>query len=150
MEEIYEYLGYILIAILLYLIVKHIYELTFKSKEGFMGIFKGDGKKGKQLQISEIDTIRNLEENIKHIQEDTDKSIKQLDLTNNRKYWEKLIIAMEDRINCASLQSVASLASAIKADPENEKLLSIIGNLNELNKYKETLKENMKDLDGLK
>ena len=47
MEEIYEYLGYILIAILLYLIVKHIYELTSKSKEGFMGIFKGDGKKGK-------------------------------------------------------------------------------------------------------
>ena len=148
MEEIYEYLGYILIAILLYLIVKHIYELTSKSKEGFMGIFKGDGKKGKQP--SENETITQLEENIKHIQEDTDKSIKQLDLVKNRKYWEQMIIAMEDRINCASLQSVASLASAIKADPENEKLLSVIGNLNELNKYKETLKENMKNLDGLK
>ena len=148
MEEIYEYLGYILIAILLYLIVKHIFELTSKSKEGFMGIFKGDGKKGKQS--SETVTIIQLEENIKHIQEDTDKSIKQLDLVKNRKYWEQMIIAMEDRINCASLQSVASLASAIKADPENEKLLSIIGNLNELNKNKETLKENMKYLDGLK
>ena len=148
MEEIYEYLGYILIAILLYLIGKHIYELTSKSKEGFMGIFKGDGKKSKQP--SENETITQLEENIKHIQEDTDKSIKQLDLVKNRKYWEQMIIAMEDRINCASLQSVASLASAIKADPENEKLLSVIGNLNELNKYKETLKENMKYLDGLK
>ena len=66
MEEIYEYLGYILIAILLYLIVKHIYELTSKSKEGFMGIFKGDSKKGKQP--SENETITQLEENIKHIQ----------------------------------------------------------------------------------
>jgi len=38
----------------------------------------------------------------------------------------------------------------IKADPENEKLLSILGNLNELNKYKDTLRDNMKYLDGLK
>jgi len=148
MEEIYEYLGYILIAILLYLIVKHIFEIRYKSQEGFMGIFKGDGKKSKQP--TENDTITQLEENIKHIQEDTNKSIKELDLMKNRKYWEQMIIAMEDRINCASLQSVASLASMIKSDPENEKLLSIIGNLNELNKYKETLKENMKYLDGLK
>lgn len=148
MEEIYEYLGYILIAILLYLICKHIFETRFRAKEGFMGIFKGDGKKGKST--TENDTITQLEENIKNIQDDTHKSIKQLDLTKNRKFWEQMIIAMEDRINCASLQSVASLASMIKSDPENEKLLSVIGNLNELNKYKETLKENMKYLDGLK
>jgi hypothetical protein len=38
----------------------------------------------------------------------------------------------------------------IKADPENEKLITIVGRFNELNKYKETLKENMKYLDGLK
>ena len=133
------------------------YETTLIDNSTIMGdwksnkvsdYIKGDGKKGKQS--SETVTIIQLEENIKHIQEDTDKSIKQLDLVKNRKYWEQMIIAMEDRINCASLQSVASLASAIKADPENEKLLSVIGNLNELNKYKETLKENMKYLDGLK
>jgi hypothetical protein len=71
-------------------------------------------------------------------------------LTKNRKYWEDLIIAMEDRISSVSLQSVATLASMIKTDTENEKLIQIVGNLNELNKYRDTLKENMKYLDGLK
>jgi len=63
---------------------------------------------------------------------------------------EELIVAMEDRINSVSLQSVSTLASMIKIDPENEKLIKIVGNLNELTKYTETLKENMKYLDGLK
>ena len=57
---------------------------------------------------------------------------------------------MEDRISSVSLQSVATLASMIKTDTENEKLIQIVGNLNELNKYRDTLKENMKYLDGLK
>jgi hypothetical protein len=57
---------------------------------------------------------------------------------------------MEDRTNSVSLQSVATIASMIKTDTDNEKLIKIVGNLNELNKYRDTLKENMKYLDGLK
>jgi len=149
MEDLYTYLGYILIAILLYLIGKTILAKRLSlslSKEGFMGLFKVDDKNNQEKD----DTISDLETHIKYLQDDTTKSIEQLNLSKNRKLWEELIIAMEDRINCASLQSVASVASMIKADPENEKLLSILGNLNELNKYKDTLRDNMKYLDGLK
>ena len=91
-----------------------------------------------------------MEENIKNIQDATNKSLEAMNLTKNRKYWEDLIIAMEDRINSASLQSVETIASMIKTDQENENLIKIVGNLNELNKYRDTLKENMKYLDGLK
>jgi|AntAceMinimDraft_18_1070375.scaffolds.fasta_scaffold04394_6 hypothetical protein len=149
MEDLYTYLGYILIAILLYLIGKTILAKRLSlslSKEGFMGLFKEDEKNKQEKN----DTISELKTHIKYLQDDTTKSIEQLNLSKNRKLWEELIIAMEDRINCASLQSVASVASMIKADPENEKLLSILGNLNELNKYKDTLRDNMKYLDGLK
>ena len=117
------------------------------SKEGFMGLFKETSETKKQ---EEWDSVSAIEENIKNIQDATSKTIEQMNLVKNRKNWEELIVAMEDRINSASLVSVATLASMIKADPENEKLITIVGSLNELNKYKETLKENMKYLDGLK
>ena len=117
------------------------------SKEGFMGLFKQTSETKKQ---EELDSVSAIEENIINIQDATSKTIEQMNLVKNRKNWEELIVAMEDRINSASLQSVATLAYMIKADPENEKLITIVGSLNELNKYKETLKENMKYLDGLK
>jgi hypothetical protein len=149
MDEMYTYLGYLLIAILIHLILKTIYERSSVSKEGFMGLFtKMASEKG--TQPSDIDLVKNMEENIKNIQEATNKSLEMMKLTKNRKYWEDLIIAMEDRISSVSLQSVATLASMIKSDTENEKLIQIVGNLNELNKYRDTLKENMKYLDGLK
>jgi hypothetical protein len=149
MDEMYTYLGYLLIAILIHLILKTIYERSSVSKEGFMGLFtKMTSEKG--AKPSDIDIVKNMEENIKNIQEATNKSLEMMKLTKNRKYWEDLIIAMEDRISSVSLQSVATLASMIKTDTENEKLIQIVGNLNELNKYRDTLKENMKYLDGLK
>jgi len=147
MDELYTYLGYILIAILFYLIMKTIFNKKSMSKEGFMGLFKETSETKKQ---EELDSVSAIEENIKNIQDATSKTSEQMNLVKNRKNWEELIVAMEDRINSASLQSVATLASMIKADPENEKLITIVGSLNELNKYKETLKENMKYLDGLK
>lgn len=147
MEELYTYLGYILIAILFYLIMKTIFNKKSMSKEGFMGLFKETSETKNQ---EELDSVIAIEENIKNIQDATSKTIEQMNLVKNRKNWEELIVAMEDRINSASLQSVATLASMIKADPENEKLITIVGRFNELNKYKETLKENMKYLDGLK
>lgn len=147
MDELYTYLGYILIAILFYLILKTIFNRKSMSKEGFTGLFKETSETKK---TEELESVSAIEENIKSIQHATSKTIEQMNLVKNRKNWEELIVAMEDRINSASLQSVATLASMIKADPENEKLITIVGRFNELNKYKETLKENMKYLDGLK
>jgi hypothetical protein len=149
MDDLYTYLGYLLIAILIHLILKTIYERSSVSKEGFMGLFTKMSNE-KNTKPEEIDLVKNMEENIKNIQDATNKSIEMMNLTKNRKYWEDLIIAMEDRISSFSLQSVATMASMIKTDQENEKLIKIVGNLNELNKYRDTLKENMKYLDGLK
>ena len=151
MDDLYTYLGYLLIAILVHLILKTIYERTSVSKEGFMGLFtKMTREKGTKSSDTDIDLVKNMEENIKNIQDATNKSIEMMNLTKTRKYWEDLIIAMEDRINSASLQSIETMASMIKTDTDNEKLIKIVGNLNELNKYRDTLKENMKYLDGLK
>jgi len=148
MEEVYTYLGYILIAILVYLIMKTIVEKRGGKKEGFMGLFK-DTEEDSKTEV-ENETVAKLEENIKNLQEATDKTTSQLNLDKNRKNWEELIVAMEDRINSVSLQSVSSLADMIKEDPDNSKLLIIMDKLNTFTKYRETLKENMKYLDGLK
>ena len=148
MEEVYTYLGYILIAILVYLIMKTIVEKRGGKKEGFMGLFK-DTEEDSKTEV-ENETVAKLEENIKNLQEATDKTTSQLNLAKNRKNWEELIVAMEDRINSVSLQSVSSLADMIKEDTDNSKLLIIMDKLNTFTKYRETLKENMKYLDGLK
>lgn len=148
MEEVYTYLGYILIAILVYLIMKTIIEKRGGKKEGFMGLFK-DTEEDSKTEV-ENETVAKLEENIKNLQEATDKTTSQLNLDKNRKNWEELIVAMEDRINSVSLQSVSSLADMIKEDPDNSKLLIIMDKLNTFTKYRETLKENMNYLDGLK
>ena len=131
MDDLYTYLGYLLIAILVHLILKTIYERTSVSKEGFMGLFtKMTREKGTKSSDTDIDLVKNMEENIKNIQDATNKSIEMMNLTKTRKYWEDLIIAMEDRINSASLQSIETMASMIKTDTDNEKLIKIVGNLN--------------------
>ena len=113
-----------------------------------MVLFK-DTEEDSKTEV-ENETVAKLEENIKNLQEATDKTTSQLNLDKNRKNWEELIVAMEDRINSVSLQSVSSLADMIKEDPDNSKLLIIMDKLNTFTKYRETLKENMKYLDGLK
>jgi len=148
MEEIYTYLGYILIAILVYLIMKTIVEKRGGKKEGFMGLFK-DTTEDSKTEV-ENETITKLEENIKNLQDATNKTTAQLGLDKTRKYWEEMIVAMEDRINSVSLQSVSSLADMIKQDSDNSKLVTIMDKLNTFTKYRETLKDNMKYLDGLK
>ena len=149
MDELYTYLGYTLIAVLLHLILKTLYEKSSsRPKEGFLGLFNTTSKPKKEEVDEEL--VKNMEENIKNVQNATSKTIEKMNLAKNRKYWEEVIIAMEDRIDSVSLESVATLASIIKTDPKNENVVKMVGNLNELSKYKETLKENMKYLDGLK
>ena len=58
-----------------------------------------------------------------------------MNLVKYRSHWEDLIVAMEDRMNY---------------NPNDKSIVQIIEKLNTLNKYRETLKENMKYLDGLK
>jgi hypothetical protein len=113
-----------------------------------MGLFK-DTKEDSKTEV-ENETVTKLEENIKNLQDATDKTNKQLDLGKTRKYWEEMIVAMEDRINSVSLQAVSSLADMIKDDPDDSKLVTIMDKLNTFTKYRDTLKENMKYLDGLK
>ena len=132
----------------MYLILKTIINKRDGNKEGFMGLFK-DTKEDSKTEV-ENETVTKLEENIKNLQDATDKSNKQLDLGKTRKQWEEMIVAMEDRINSVSLQSVSSLADMIKDDPDNSKLVTIMDKLNTFTKYRDTLKENMKYLDGLK
>ena len=85
MDEMYTYLGYLLIAILIHLILKTIYERSSVSKEGFMGLFtKMTGEKGTKLSDADTDLVKNMEDNIKNIQDATNKSIELMNLTKNR------------------------------------------------------------------
>ena len=159
-DELYSYLGYAIIAILIFLIMKII---TKKNQpEGFMGLFEGtnntdstsstDSKESsteKETDNSDDPAVQRIEQNVKDIQDATNKTIEQMNLVKYRKNWEDLIVAMEDRINSVSLQSLSILAAMIKTNPNDENLIKVITKLNEFNKYKTTLKENMEYLDGL-
>jgi hypothetical protein len=148
-DEIFSYLGYILIAILLFLILKTI--ITPKEPEGFMGFFEGTTESTSNTSSDSDDpAVKKIEQNVKDIQDATNKTLEHMNLVKYRKNWESLIVTVEDRINSVSLQSLAAMASMLKANPTDDKIIKTIAKLNELNKYKTTLKENMVYLDGLK
>jgi len=157
-DELYSYLGYAIIAVLIFLILKTI--MKKNQPEGFMGLFEGTGETKEDATKTADDTddtddtddpaVKRIEQNVKEIQDATNKTIEQMNLVKYRKNWEELIVAMEDRINSVSLQSLAVMAAMLKANPNDDKLIKVITKLNEFNKYKTTLKENMDYLDGLK
>ena len=151
-DELYSYLGYVIIAILIFLILKTI--MKKNQPEGFMGLCEGTdettAEETEATDVSDDPAVKRIEQNVKEIQDATNKTIEQMNLVKYRKNWEDLIVAMEDRINSVSLQSLAIMAAMIKANPNDEKLIKVITRLNEFNKYKTTLKENMEYLDGLK
>ena len=154
-DELYSYLGYAIIAVLIFLILKTI--MKKNQPEGFMGLFEGTDETKEDTKKTEDDTddtddpaVKRIDHNVKEIQDATNKTIEQMNLVKYRKNWEDLIVAMEDRINSVSLQSLSIMAAMIKANPNDEKLIKVITRLNEFNKYKTTLKENMEYLDGLK
>ena len=151
-DELYSYLGYAIIAILIFLILKTI--MKKNQPEGFMGLFEGTdettAEEKEATDVSDDPAVKRIEQNVKEIQDATNKTIEQMNLVKYRKNWEDLIVAMEDRINSVSLQSLSIMAAMIKANPNDEKLIKVITRLNEFNKYKTTLKENMEYLDGLK
>ena len=151
-DELYSYLGYAIIAVLIFLILKTI--MKKNQPEGFMGLFEGTdettAEEKEATDVSDDPAVKRIEQNVKEIQDATNKTIEQMNLVKYRKNWEDLIVAMEDRINSVSLQSLSIMAAMMKANPNDEKLIKVITRLNEFNKYKTTLKENMEYLDGLK
>tara|TARA_B100000424_G_scaffold95981_2_gene72162 strand:- start:9429 stop:9851 length:423 start_codon:yes stop_codon:yes gene_type:complete len=140
MDDLLTYFGYVLIIVLLYLI----FQTFFQKKEGFLGVFE-DSKKTSNQKSEE-----NLKENIDNLQASTNEILKSLNLSNNRSQMENIIIGLEERMDVVSLASTVSLSKLINKDQNSENILPIITKLNELQKYKVTLAENMKFLDGLK
>lgn len=148
-DEYFTYLGYIIIAILCFLIYKVITKKN--SKEQFMGLFEGtDETKAQETEVTDDPASKRIQANIDSLTDATNKTIEDMNLVKNRKQWEDMIIAVEDRVSSVSLQSISILAAMIKANPNDDKIVTVITRINEFNKYRETLKENMKYLDGLK
>jgi len=153
LEDYSTYLGYILIGILLFLIIRTLVNKG-KSKEGFLGFGESDSSSSDSSSTESDDSddpaVKRIQSNIDALNDTTQKTIDQMNLVKYRKHWEDLIVAMEDRISSESLQAANLLAAKMKANPNDESINTFIVKLNELNKYRETLKENMKYLDGLK
>lgn len=150
MEEIYTYLGYAIIVVLIYLIFKTIF--ASKQPEGFFGSLsdKKEDTKEDTTDDDNLDAIgKELEDNVTKLEAQTNQIIKQMHIVEDRKHWENLIIALEDKINIFSIRSMAMLMPMLLKEPEDEKIITAIEKLNTLNKYKQTLKDNMVYLDGL-
>jgi hypothetical protein len=151
LEDYSTYLGYILIGILVFLIIRTVINKGEK-KEGLIGMGGSDSNSSSDSSSDDSDdpAVKRIQANIDSLNDATQKTIDKMNLVKYRKHWEDLIIAMEDRISSESLQSANLLAAKMKANPNDESINTYIVKLNELNKYRETLKENMKYLDGLK
>jgi len=91
---------------------------------------------------------KKIEALVTKIEKKTNAIIKAGYLVKNRKHWENLIIATEDNINVWSMQLMTALSSSISGNG-GQSALKTIERLNTLNKYKQSLKENMTYLDGL-
>ena len=152
LEDYGTYLGYILIGILLFLIIRTFVNKD-KSKEGFLGFGESDSSSSSSSSDnsssddSDDPVVKRIQSDIDALNDATKKTIDQMNLVKYRSHWEDLIVAMEDRISSESLQAANILAAKMK---ENKNIENLIEILNGLNKYRETLKENMKYLDGLK
>ena len=145
LEDYSNYLGYVVIGILSFLIIRVIVNKG-KTKEGFLGFGESDSSSSD----SDDPAVKRIQSNIDSLNDATKKTIDQMNLVKYRSHWEDLIVAMEDRISSTSLQAANLLAAKMKSNPNDDAINQIIEKLNGLNKYRETLKENMKYLDGLK
>ena len=154
MEDLYTYLGYIVIAVLIYLIYITLFPST--TSEGFMG-FGSDSdsdSKGKtenkntRNNNSKFDMLK-IQDSIDDLNDKTRDAVNSFSLLNNRKQWEDLIISIEDRINSITLAALPTLSKKISSNPNDDDIEKIIEKMNILNSFRATLTENMKYLDGL-
>lgn len=145
----YTYIGYTIIVVLICLIYRTLFPK--KDLEGLMGLFD-DVKTTSESDENNTDdpAVKRIEENVKSLEDATNKAITQMSLVKYRSHWENLIIAMEDRISSASLQSLSALSVMINKNPADSKIITVMEKLNNFDKFRTTLKSNMKYLDGLK
>tara|TARA_B110000967_G_scaffold129736_1_gene132584 strand:- start:126 stop:626 length:501 start_codon:yes stop_codon:yes gene_type:complete len=165
MEDLYTYLGYIIIAVLIYLIYITLFPST--TSESFMG-FGSDsdsdskGKKnGKNSNSNNSNsnnskksrtdkqTMTGLQKIIDDLNTKSQQAVALYSLEKDRKQWEDLIIAVEDRINSITLAALPKLALTISSKPDDPDIEKTIEKMNILNSFRATLTENMKYLDGL-
>jgi len=148
-DDMYTYIGYTIIVVLICLIYRTLFPK--KNLEGLMGLFD-DVKTTSESDENNTDdpAVKRIEENVKSLEDATNKAITQMSLVKYRSHWENLIIAMEDRISSASLQSLSALSVMINKNPADSKIITVMEKLNNFDKFRTTLKSNMKYLDGLK
>jgi len=148
--DIYSFIGYTIIAILLFLIFRTLFPKRENNIEGFMGLIKETNIDVETESDSDDPAVKRIENFVENLQNTTDKVIEKMNLVKYRSHWENLIIALEDRISSTSLQSLTVLSGMIKKNPNDPKIIEAIEKLNTFTQFKETLKENMTYLDGLK
>ena len=158
MEDYYTYLGYVVIVVLIYLIYITLFPST--TSEGFMGFgsdsdsdSKGN-KNSKNSSNSKKNTddkrmMTGLQKIIDDLNTKSQQDVALYSLEKDRKQWEDLIIAMEDRINSITLYALPRLALKISSKPDDPDIEKTIEKMNILNSFRSTLTENMKYLDGL-
>lgn len=148
----YTNLGHVFIVILVILILHNVYNmyLNKKRKEGFLGIFADTNVTKDDEDSVQTESTSDLEALTSAIKKSTAKSITSMNLIENRKDWEDLIIAVEDKLNIISLSSMVVLGKMIKSDPDDDKLLDVIKRLNEISAYRKNLNDTMTYLDGIK
>lgn len=152
MVDLYTYLGYILIAILLYLILKTIIS---NKQEGFMGIGEdASNEKNKSSDSTKTSSsdpdVKKLEKKIDDLNASTNETIGQFNLVKYRTDWEDMIVAIEDRISSMTMSALPLLCDKMNANPNDANIVVIVEKLNTLNTFRTTLKDNLKYLDGLK
>tara|TARA_B110000967_G_scaffold86183_1_gene88734 strand:+ start:6657 stop:7076 length:420 start_codon:yes stop_codon:yes gene_type:complete len=134
--DMFLYLGYVIIAVLIYLIFNIILK---HNKEGF-GIRGGDKDYESQRLGNLVDEIKGSTERMKD----------QMNVKKYRKDWENIIIALEDGINTQILSSLPHMAQQLEKSSNDEELTEMAKKLNNMNTFRTTLNDSMKFLDGLK
>jgi len=153
-DDMYSFIGYTLIVILVFLIFRTLFPKKENNIEGFMGLFEETSpdidSETETKNDADDPAVKRIEHFVEDLQNTTNKVVEKMNLVKYRSHWENLIIAMEDRISSTSLQSLTVLSGMIKQNPNDPKIITAIEKLNTFTRFKETLKENMTYLDGLK
>ena len=153
-DDMYSFIGYTLIVILVFLIFRTLFPKKENNVEGFMGLFEETSpdidSETETKNDADDPAVKRIEHFVEDLQNSTNKVVEKMNLVKYRSHWENLIIAMEDRISSTSLQSLTVLSGMIKQNPNDPKIITAIEKLNTFTRFKETLKENMIYLDGLK
>ena len=162
MKDYYTYFGYIMIMILLYLIYHTI--TRSKRREGFLGFGSENDKdskshdnnkntkntKNRNKKTSEFGPFEStLQEIIDKLNAKTKDTTDTFNLVKDRKLWEDMILSVEDRINSMTLAALPILSRKMTADPNDETIEKMIGQMNMLNTFRSSLTDNMNYLDGL-